>query len=199
MQLKDIVKIVILSVIAFVLEMAGGYLSMVFGPYMLFVNHSLASLIVAPVFFTLCHKVPKRGTLFLYYLIIGIIYSIIGFWPMIFILLLTAIAAELIIGKVENYVNDGRITLTFVIAQTIFALHGLIFFLVLKPSGMQKVFPDMFTPEMVDTLSNFYGKFVNVLAVMAIQVVVAYIGARFGIYVYRKFFSKKDQKQSVLD
>ncbi|MDO5725113.1 MAG: MptD family putative ECF transporter S component [Tissierellia bacterium] len=199
MKLRDIVRITIMTVIAFVLEMAGGYLSMVFGPYMLFINHSLASLIVAPVFFTLCHKIAKRGTLFFYYLIMGIIYSVMGFWPMIFILLATAIVAELIIGAPKNYHDNKRLTLTFVIAQLVFAMHGLIFFVVLKPEGLIKAFPDMFTAEAIEQMSAFYAQTVNVIAVIIIQILISYIGAKFGIYIYNKFFSKKDKAESVLD
>ncbi|MDO5718874.1 MAG: MptD family putative ECF transporter S component [Tissierellia bacterium] len=199
MKLKDIIKITILTVIAFVLEMVGGYISGLFGPYMLFVNHSMASLIVAPVFMTLCHKVPKRGTLFLYYLIMGIIYTIMGFWPMIVILIVTAIVAELLIGNSSNYINDKRLTSTFVIAQTIFALHGLFFLIALKPEGLAKLFPDMFTPEAIEGMSGFYAKPLNVIMVILIQVVVSFIGAKFGLYIYHKFFSKKDNQKSVLD
>ncbi|MDO5695437.1 MAG: MptD family putative ECF transporter S component [Eubacteriales bacterium] len=199
MKINDLLKIVLLSVIGFVLEMIGGYASLLFGTYALYISHALASLIVAPVFFVLCHKVHKRGTLFLYYILMGLIYTIMGFWPMLIIYAAAAVIAELLVFKPENYSNNRRLTVTYVVAQTVTALHGLFFVLFIGLDGMARLFPDMFDDATIKMTGEFMGKTGNVVAVIVIQIVIAFIGAIFGIFIYSKFFAKRKKEKTLLN
>ena len=54
---------------------------------------------------------------------------------MIFILLASGIIGELIIGNEENYENDNRISLSFIVSELIYALHGFFFILFLGTEG----------------------------------------------------------------
>lgn len=197
MQLKDIIKITIFAVIGLILSIAGGYASMLFGPAMLYINSSIAAILTAPVFFVMAKKVHKRGAIFLYFLIPGIVYTMMGFWPMLCILTVGGILAELIVGKEENYLSDSKLTLSYMIGELVSALHGIIFFLVLSKEGVLKTFPKMFTPEQADTYAAFYGEAWHILAIIAIQLFISFIGAKFGSYIYNKFFGKV-KTQSVL-
>lgn len=199
MKLNDFIKIILFSVIGFILAMIGGYLSILGGDFSPYIGHVLGSFLIAPVVFVMCYKVHKRWTLFLFYLIAGIIYTVIGFWPMFPICIVVGVIAEILIGKVENYKNDKRLTITFVISELIMTSHGLIFLLILKEDGLVKQFPDMFNAEEVSFLSKFYLNPKNLLIVIAIQLIISYLGTRLGIYINRKFFAKNENKESLFE
>ena len=97
-------------------------------------------------------KVHKRGAIFLYFLIPGIVYTMMGFWPMLCILTVGGILAELIVGKEENYLSDSKLTLSYMIGELVYALHGIIFFLVLSKEGI-----DFFDADAVRDLADGKG------------------------------------------
>jgi len=132
MKLKDVITVSLLGVVGFVISMVSGMITQVFGTYGVFVHVSIGSLLCAPVYFVMCHKIPKRGTIFIYYLLAGIIYSLMGFIPMLPIMAVDGLLGELCIGNRENYMNDGKISISYVISQVIYALHGFFFILFYK-------------------------------------------------------------------
>ena len=132
MKLKDVITVSLLGVVGFVISMVSGMITQVFGTYGVFVHVSIGSLLCAPVYFVMCHKIPKRGTIFIYYLLAGIIYSLMGFIPMLPIMAVAGLLGDLCIGNRENYMNDGKISISYVISQVIYALHGFFFILFLK-------------------------------------------------------------------
>ena len=129
MDLKDIVKITLFGVIGFVISIVTGMATSALGIYGPFIHTSIGSLLTAPVFIIMYKKVHKKSCIFLYYLISGLAYSVMGFWPMLIIMLLSGIVGEIIAGTKNNYDDDNkykRIGLAFVIAEAIYSLHGFL-------------------------------------------------------------------------
>ena len=147
MKLKDIIVVSLLGVVGLVVSLLSGIITQVFGTYGIFVHVSIGSLLCAPVYFVMCHKIAKRGTIFIYYLLSGIIYAVMGFIPMLPIMLVAGILGEACIGGKDNYINDGRIGISYVVSQVIYALHGFFFILFLGVEGLVKTFPNLFTVE----------------------------------------------------
>ena len=82
MNLKSIVKIAVFSVIGFVLTMGLGLLTGSFGMIpSLYLSSALPTIIAAPVFVIMCKQVAQRGTAFLYFLLLGVFYALMGMWP----------------------------------------------------------------------------------------------------------------------
>lgn len=199
MQLKDIVKITIFSVIGFILMMLGGALSSVSGVYMAYMQNAVGSLLTAPVYFVMCRKVRKRGTSLLYYLINGIVYTIMGFWPMILILLAAGIVSELIIGKKENYDDNKRLAPAFIAGEMIHALHGVIFILVLGVNGIVAQFPEMFTQEAAQQMYDMMANAKGITLIIVFQLIFSVLGVFFGRYIYNKFFAKNSSNKGILN
>ena len=108
MNLKGIVKIAVFSVIGFVLTMGLGFLTGSFGMLpSLYLSSALPTIIVAPVFVIMCKQVGQRGTAFLYFLLMGVFYVLMGMWPVIAVCAIAGLLAELVIGKKENYENKN--------------------------------------------------------------------------------------------
>lgn len=99
LKLKDVIIVSLLGVVGFILSMFSSTITQMFGTYGVFVHVSIGSLLCAPIYFVMCHKIPKHGSIFIYYLLAGIIYSIMGFVPMLPIMAAAGLLGELCVGK----------------------------------------------------------------------------------------------------
>ena len=190
MNLKGIVKIAVFSVIGFVLTMGLGFLTGSFGMVpSLYLSSALPTIIVAPVFVIMCKQVAQRGAAFLYFLLLGVFYALMGMWPVIVVCAIAGILAEFVIGKKENYTNKNmKVGIAFG--------TGMYFAFVFGVEGLTKQFPKMFTTDYATFLYNFYSP-KNIVICLIIAIIASIIGAYFGTYIYNKFFSDR-KKKSVL-
>lgn len=202
MDLKDIVKITLFGVIGFVISIVTGLATSALGIYGPFIHTSIGSLLTAPIFIIMYKKIHKKSCIFLYYLISGLAYSVMGFWPMLIIMLLSGIVGEIIAGTKNNYDDDNeykRIGLAFVIAEAIYSLHGFLFILVLGTQGLVNQFPKMFTLEKAQWMRNFFFNPRNFLIIMCIQIIASILGVLLAKYIHKKFFAKNIKNGSILD
>lgn len=199
MKIKDIVKVALFGAVGFIISMMGGMLVSLMGTLGPFVHSSLGSLLQAPIFYVMCHKVHKKGAIFLFYMISGIVYLLMGMWPMTVICLGSAIVGELIVGGDKGYTENTRLLPSYVLSQLVMALHGLILLLWFGPEGMAKQFPSMFTVEVAKQKMDFLLAPKNLVIIIAIQLIFSLLGAFFGKYMNNKFFSKNSKEKSILD
>lgn len=198
MKLKDFIVVTLLGIVGFVVSLGGGMLSQLFGTYGMFVHVSVGSLLCAPIYIVMCHKVAKRGTVFVFYTISGIIYSVMGFVPMLPILLAAGLLGELCVGRAENYQHQGKIGFSYVLSQLIYALHGFFFLLVLGVRGLVETFPNLFTLDMAQMTYDTFFNIKNMAIILSIQLVLSFLGVLFGNYIYRKFFDRNSKKTGLL-
>ena len=120
----------------------------------------------------------------------GLVYTLIGFFPMLFILLAAGLVGEVIIFKAENYTNDTTIAVSYIISQAVYSLHGFFFILILGVQGLVKTFPNLFTLEAVQRIHDIFLNFRNIMIILLIQIVASFIGTLFGKQVNKRFFNK---------
>ena len=198
MKVKDIIIVSLLGVVGFVISMLSGMVTQIFGTYGVFIHVSIGSLLCAPIYFVMCHRIPKRGTIFIYYLLSGIIYSIMGFIPMLPIMLVAGAVGEVCIGSSYNYTNDMRISISYVISEVIYALHGFFFILFLGVEGLVKTFPNLFTLEKAQMVKDTYLNPKNLSIILFIEILAAIIGTLLGKYIYNKFFNRNIEQSGIL-
>ena len=198
MKVKDIIIVSLLGVVGFVISMLSGMVTQIFGTYGVFIHVSIGSLLCAPIYFVMCHRIPKRGTIFIYYLLSGIIYSIMGFIPMLPIMLVAGAVGEVCIGSSYNYTNDTRISISYVISEVIYALHGFFFILFLGVEGLVKTFPNLFTLEKAQMVKDTYLNPKNLSIILIIEIMAAIIGTLLGKYIYNKFFNRNIEQSGIL-
>lgn len=198
MDLKSIVKIGVFSVIGFVLTMGLAFVTGSFGMIpSLYLSSALATIVIAPVFVIMCKSIKKRGTAFIYFLLIGVFYALMGVWPVIAICVIAGALAELVIGKKENYSDKSlRVGLGFGVGMFVYSLHAMYFIFIFGAHGLTKQFPDLFDAEYATFLADFYST-KNISICIIISVIASVIGLYFGTYIYNKFFSERKEK-SVL-
>lgn len=198
MKVKDIIIVSLLGVVGFVISMLSGMVTQIFGTYGVFIHVSIGSLLCAPIYFVMCHRIPKRGTIFIYYLLSGIIYSIMGFIPMLPIMLVAGAVGEVCIGSSYNYTNDMRISISYVISEVIYALHGFFFILFLGVEGLVKTFPNLFTLEKAQMVKDTYLNPKNLSIILFIEILAAVMGTLLGKYIYNKFFNRNIEQSGIL-
>lgn len=198
MKVKDIIIVSLLGVVGFVISMLSGMVTQIFGTYGVFIHVSIGSLLCAPIYFVMCHRIPKRGTIFIYYLLSGIIYSIMGFIPMLPIMLVAGAVGEVCIGSSYNYTNDMRISISYVISEVIYALHGFFFILFLGVEGLVKIFPNLFTLEKAQMVKDTYLNPKNLSIILFIEILAAVMGTLLGKYIYNKFFNRNIEQSGIL-
>ena len=198
MKVKDIIIVSLLGVVGFVISMLSGMVTQIFGTYGVFIHVSIGSLLCAPIYFVMCHRIPKRGTIFIYYLLSGIIYSIMGFIPMLPIMLVAGAVGEVCMGSSYNYTNDMRISISYVISEVIYALHGFFFILFLGVEGLVKTFPNLFTLEKAQMVKDTYLNPKNLSIILIIEIMAAIIGTLLGKYIYNKFFNRNIEQLGIL-
>lgn len=198
LKLKDVIIVSLLGVVGFILSMFSSTITQMFGTYGVFVHVSIGSLLCAPIYFVICHKIPKHGSIFIYYLLAGIIYSIMGFVPMLPIMAAVGLLGELCVGKKENFENDKRISISYVVSQLIYALHGFFFILVLGVNGLVKTFPNLFTVEKAQMVKDTFFDPKTMTIILVVETVAAILGTLLGKFIYNKFFDKNIKREGML-
>ncbi|MBN9643818.1 MptD family putative ECF transporter S component [Corynebacterium mendelii] len=198
MKLKDIVIVALLSVVGFVLSMAAGMGTQALGTFGVFVHVSLGSILVGPIYFVMCHKVPARGVVVIYYTLAGIIYSLIGFVPMLPVMIAAGLVGELCIWSRANYTDDLRLGISYVASQVIYALHGFFFILVLGVEGLVDTFPNLFTEEAAQHVKDTFFDPATMAIILVIELVAASFGAWLGSVINAKFFDGTGEREKIL-
>ncbi|MGI6226187.1 MAG: MptD family putative ECF transporter S component [Peptococcales bacterium] len=195
MNLKNVVKIAVFSIIGFVLTMGLGFATGALGVVpSLYLSCAFATILVAPVFVILCRSVKARGTAFLYFFLIGVFYTIMGMWPILIINTVAGLLAEVVIGNKDNYsTSNKRVAYAFGVGMFVYSLHAMLIVYLFSTSQSML---EMMGQEYFEFLNNFY-TFKNIGICILISVIASLIGANFGNYIYNKFFSNRANK-SVL-
>lgn len=192
MKLKDIVQVTIFTVVAFILNMAVSTATGMLGTLSLYIAAGFSSFVVAPPFVIMAKKLQKRGIAFIFFMLLGVFYALSGYWPMLIVNAIAAIAAELIIG---NYTNDNRVALALSAGMFIISMHAMTFVRLLGPEKIVKVF-SVFTKEQAAFMDAFFTPKAMLISI-GINIVLVLIAGRFGLYINNKFF-KKSKKQGIL-
>ena len=192
MKLKDIVQVTIFTVVAFILNMAVSTATGMLGTLSLYIAAGFSSFVVAPPFVIMAKKLQKRGIAFIFFMLLGVFYALSGYWPMLIVNAIAAIAAELIIG---NYTNDNRVTLALSAGMFIISMHAMTFVRLLGPEKIVEVF-SVFTKEQAAFMDAFFTPKAMLISI-GINIVLVLIAGRFGLYINNKFF-KKSKKQGIL-
>lgn len=118
LKMKDIITITLLTLINVLLFMASSILYVT--PITILMMPVIFALIEGFVFFTIAIKVPKRGALFIYCAIRGVMG---GYLPYIICYLIAGVVAEIIVMKV-GYTKFTGLSVSYVVIEVLGAIGG---------------------------------------------------------------------------
>ena len=189
MKLKDIVQIAVLTVIGFAIGMAISMLTGTLGAIALYASAGFAAFAVGPVFVITAKKIKHRWTAVLFWVIYGLLYTLMGYWIMIPICLVSAALGEIIIG---DYSSNVKVSIAFSAAMFVIAMHPIIFVKVLGAEGITKFAPSI-SSEQAQWMIQFYtGKAIAIA--VACNIILESLAGLFGTYINKKFFEKSSKK-----
>jgi len=198
MKIRNIIITALLAVVGFVVSMVGGMFTKFFGAYGIFVHVSIGSLLCGPIFIAMCRKLKTRGTIFIYYAIMGIVYAIMGFIPMTAVMVIAGLIGEILIANVKNYEKNRRIGISYLVSELIYALHGFLLLLAFGTEGLAETFPNLFTLEKAQAIKTIFFDPKNMTVIVIVQIVASALGIMLGQYVYKKFFDRAIKKDGIL-
>ena len=184
LKTKDITTIVLLSLVNILIFGLGT--PMYFTPITIAATPVVFSLLQGIVFVMLANKVPKKGAIFIYCFIQGIIAFNI---PYILCYLLGGIAAELILMK-TGYTDRGGLTLSYIAVQLLAAVGSTIYpYAIILDStlaGIKDGGKLAVNIEAAGRMIQSWGMLVLVIAIIA----AAWLGAALGFRVVKKHLGK---------
>ena len=188
MKLKDIIQVAVMTVIGFALGMVISMFTGTLGMVALYVSAGLAAFVVGPTFVIMANKIKKEGQLFIL-ASLWLLYTLMGYWTMIPICLVSAILSEIIIG---DYSQEKRIGLAFTVGMFVVAMHPILFIKFLGPETILKLMPS-FTPEQLDQMVKFYTAKTIGIAI-GLNILLEFLAGRYGLFIERKFFGNRKKK-----
>ena len=189
MKLKDIIQITVFTVIAFVLGMAVSMGTGMLGTVSLYVASGFSALVIAPPFVVMAKKIKKKPSAFIFFMLLAIFWSLMGYWPMLIINLIAGIVAEIIIG---SYEDDKRVAAAVATGMFIISMHAMTFVKILGPEKLVEVFT-VFSPEQAKYMYTFFTPKAMLISI-AINIVLVIVAGMFGMYINNKFFEKGKEK-----
>lgn len=192
MKIKNIVQVAVLAVIGFVLAQVIAMLVAMAGTLSLYVGGGVSAIVVAPCFVIMASRVQRRGSVFLFWLIFGALYALMGAWIMIPITIISGIISEVIVG---DYSSDKKISYAFAAGMFLVAIHPIIFFKILGPDLISKFMSYFTLEELQETTSMYTNTVVGICIV--INIILSILSSKFGIYINNKFFNKNKGKSKL--
>lgn len=185
LRTKDIITVVLLSLVNIVIFSLGTFLYAT--PVTVLLTPVFYSLLQGIVFFILGQKVPKKGAMLIYSLIMGVM----GFYiPYILMFLLGGVLAELILRK-TGYGHDGGLTVSYILMQLLACLGSTIYPYTVSLEATLGNIKDggelSGTIEKAGTMIQSWGS----LLLLAAVALAAWIGAVLGRRVARKHLAPK--------
>ena len=188
MKTKDVVRIALLSIVGFGLSLVGSLATPLLGNYSFAGEVAFGAFLGGAVYYVLTQKVPRRGTSFSYFTIMGSLYLIMGFWTMAIILAIAGFLGELCLIPVGAYKNRWRITGAYVLSNVVYALHPVFIFYIIGVDRLLLMFPNAYTVDGAHTLQHMLYSPLAIISIIGICLICAFFGMAIGHSVYEKFF-----------
>lgn len=200
MKIKDFVTIGVLSVIGYLIQMLVGFFMAAFmSTISMYAGVAVTAFLAAPVYIVLCRRVPKRGSVFLYNLVFGLLYALMGYWTMLIFLFPIAIISECVMIPVSKYESNFRIGLSYTIGQIILGIHAGILLWIVGGNGMLELFPGMFNADRINGLISIYYNPVTMAIILLGTIALSFAGIFFGLRIYDKHFAGRKSKAVDFD
>lgn len=189
---KEIITGVVLSLLTVVFMMAGSLLSSLNTYLMLYASGALGALLGGPLYALLITRVNRFGATAIFTTILSLTFLMQGGFFVFFvpIYLVLGLVLELIFLRTEAArKNPWRISLLWMVFCALYLLSTFVSFLdlngyveAIKARGMSDGF--------INTFLSIYTNPVQVLLIVLITLVAAFIGAQIGRGLMRRHFSK---------
>jgi putative ECF transporter S component (TIGR02185 family) len=196
LTIRDLVLIGILSALMVVVSNLAGMLVMPFMAVGFLIGSAVSAIFATPIYLLMAFKVGKRGVIFILSIVYGVFASLMGFPHMFIVVLPLGILGELMMSKAEMYRSIKNNTLTWMVYNAIYSLHGAILLWIFGGQYFAENMSGMFSPEQLALMNDLYFNPLIVLAIMLIAAAGAALGCWIGWKILKKHFIKSGLVQA---
>lgn len=189
LKIKDIIMVTLLTLINVLIFMLGSLLYVT--PVTILMMPVIFALVEGIVFFTIGVKIPKRGALFIYCAIRGIMG---GYLPYIICYLIAGVIAELIVAK-SGYGKSGGLSISYIITEALSAIGGMFYPYVIAYKSFFKNADELIREgnnKNVYDAANMIQSWRSLILVAAI-IVAAFIGTLIAKRMMKKHLLKAEE------
>lgn len=189
LKIKDIIMVTLLTLINVLIFMLGSLLYVT--PVTILMMPVIFALVEGIVFFTIGVKIPKRGALFIYCAIRGIMG---GYLPYIICYLIAGVIAELIVAK-SGYGKSGGLSISYIITEVLSAIGGMFYPYVIAYKSFFKNADELIKEgnnKNVYDAANMIQSWRSLILVAAI-IVAAFIGTLIAKRMMKKHLLKAEE------
>jgi energy-coupling factor transport system substrate-specific component len=196
LTIRDLVLIGVLSTLMVVVGNIAGMLTMPFMAVGLLVGPAVSAIFMTPIYLLMAFKVGKRGVILILSIVYGISASLMGFPHMFIVALPVGILGELLMPKAEMYRSIKSNTLTWMVYNAVYSLHGAILLWIFGRQYFAENMNGMFSPEQLALINDLYFNPLIVIAIMLIAAAGAALGSWIGWKILKKHFIKSGLVQA---
>ena len=189
LKIKDIIMVTLLTLINVLIFMLGSLLYVT--PVTILMMPVIFALVEGIVFFTIGVKILKRGALFIYCAIRGIMG---GYLPYIICYLIAGVIAELIVAK-SGYGKSGGLSISYIITEALSAIGGMFYPYVIAYKSFFKNADELIKEgnnKNVYDAANMIQSWRSLILVAAI-IVAAFIGTLIAKRMMKKHLLKAEE------
>lgn len=183
---KDYLTIGLYTVVEFVVMMILSVATMPFLAWFYPYATAFVLFFTCPVYLLMAFKVGKRGTLFLFGVINGLVYAIMGTFYLLPITIIGGLLGELVLIKTKGYRKLGPQTIDFTIYNLIYGFSNYLILAISADFYFSMIEDTGYTASYMEYMTSPFWITVSVVALIA----ASCLGCVFGYKLLNKHFIK---------
>lgn len=190
LSVRDIITITILSIIMIIITFAISALTAANLLVTMVFSAGLSCFINAPIFMLMSARVGKRGTFFLYMVILSIVFLLTGYWFVSIYLLLIGLLAELFMRSGNSYLNPKKTATLWTLYSAFYAGTSMLPIFFVWDTYVKAAEAGGFSMEYIETYYYYYTNPAWIITIFSLTMLCGFLGSVLGGRLLDKHFKK---------
>ncbi|GAA0741314.1 MptD family putative ECF transporter S component [Clostridium oceanicum] len=186
-SVRDIITMVILSVLIVVVQLAVNAVSMVNEFFSLVLSSGVVCFLSAPIYVVMIKKVKKPLVTFVYSSILALVYLMMGYWFISIYLILVGIICELFLYKNQN---NKQIIKAWTFFSMAYVGTSILPIFIMWDDYVTASLNGGMTMEYINSYKNYYTEPKWIIFIVAFAAISGLIGSYYGTKLTKKHFDK---------
>ncbi|GMQ56307.1 MptD family putative ECF transporter S component [Vallitalea sediminicola] len=186
-SVKDIITMVILSVLIVVIQVAINAVSMVNEFFSLVLSSGIVCFLSAPIYVVMIKKIKKPLVTLVYSIILALVYLMMGYWFISIYLILVGLICELILYR---RLSDKQIIKTWTFFSAAFVGTSILPILVMWDNYVKASVQGGMSMEYINNYKCYYTNPKWLIIIFAFAAMGGFLGSYYGTKLSKRHFDK---------
>lgn len=187
---KDVITTVLFSVLLIVVQLAINMVSMLNDFVSMVLSLGISAFVCAPIYFLMVSKVNKRFVSFVYMTMLGIVFLIMGDWFLVPWFMILGILCSIILWKPDSCKNAKKVSAAWLVYSVLYLGVNVFPLLFFWDSFQSNALAMGMSQEYINAYVSYYENPLWVLCIIAITLVLGFLGCLVGQKLITKHFKK---------